>query len=133
MSRALAAAAALILATACARTLPDQDRRIVSVAPDAKLSADMLWRDFQSGTLDANRRYHGRALVISGLVTRVDASATRASLFFAQSADHGIVANLLDDQAAAIAKAATPGQRMTLKCFCEGFDVNVILKSCVRP
>lgn len=129
----MATAAALIVATACARTLPDQDRRIVSVAPDAKLSADMLWKDFQAGTPDANRRYHGRALVVSGIVTRVNTSVTRASLFFAEAADRGILANLLDDQAAAIAKAATPGQRMTLKCFCEGFDVNVILKSCVRP
>ena len=133
MSRALAAAAALILASACARTLPDQDRRIVSVAPDAKLSAELLWKDFQSGVPDANRRYHGRALVVSGVVTRVNTSGTQASVLFAQSADHGIVANLLDDQAAAIAKVATPGQRMTLKCFCEGFDVDVILKSCVRP
>jgi hypothetical protein len=132
MSRALAAAA-LILATSCARTLPDQDRRIVSVAPDAKLSVDMLWKDFQSGTAHATRRYHGRALIISGVVTSVQANATPASLFFALVPDHGIMANLLDDQAAAIAKAATPGQRMTLKCFCEGFDANVILKSCVRP
>jgi hypothetical protein len=132
MARALAAAAALILATSCARTLPDQDRRIVSVAPDVKLSVDMLWKDFQSSP-DATRRYHGRALVVSGVVTRVNTSATQASLFFAQAADHGVIANLLDDQAAAIMKAATPGQRMTLKCFCEGFDGNVILKSCVRP
>jgi hypothetical protein len=133
MPRAMAAAAAVILASACARTLPDQDRRIVSVAPDAKLSADMLWKDFQSGTLAANRRYHGRALLVSGVVTRVNTSPTETSLFFAQAADHGIVANLLDDQAAAIAKAAAPGQRVTLKCFCEGFDVNLVLKSCVRP
>ncbi len=133
MSRALAAAAALIVATSCARTLPDQDRRIVSVAPDAKLSVDMLWKEFQSGAADATRRYHGRALIISGVVTSVQANAAQPSVFFAQAADHGIMANLLDDQAPAIAKAATPGQRMTLKCFCEGFDVNVILKSCVRP
>jgi hypothetical protein len=133
MSRAIVAAAVLFLATACVRTLPAQDRRIVSVAPDAKLSADMLWKDFQSGTLAADRRYHGRALVVSGVVTRVNTSPTETSLFFAQAADRGIVANLLDDQAAMIAKAATPGQRVTLKCFCEGFDVNLILKSCVRP
>jgi hypothetical protein len=133
MLRALAAAAILILAASCARTLPDQDRRIVSVAPDAKLSADMLWKDFEAGMPEATRRYHGRALVVSGIVTRVNTSVTQVSLFFAQAADRGILANLLDDQAAAIAKAAAPGQRMTLKCFCEGFDVNVILKSCVRP
>jgi hypothetical protein len=133
MSRAMAVAAALIVATACARTLPDQDRRIVSVAPDAKLSVDMLWKEFQSGAPDANRRYHGRALIVTGVVTRVNASATAASVFFAQAADRGVTANLLDDQATAISKAAAPGQRLTLKCFCEGFDGNVILKSCVRP
>jgi putative nucleic acid binding protein len=133
MARALAAAALLIVTTSCVRTLPDQDRRIFSVAPGAKVSVDVLWKDFQAGVPDANRRYHGRAIVVSGMVTRVNTSPALTSVFFAVAADQGVTANLLDDQAAAIAKAATPGQRITLKCFCEGFDVNVILKSCVRP
>jgi hypothetical protein len=135
MSRLTAAAATLILVTmwACSSTLPDQDRRIVSTTPDAKLSVDVLWKDFQSNAADAARRYHGRALVITGVVTSITTAPTGPAILFGQAGDHGVLARLLDDQSAAIVKTATPGQRLTLKCFCEGVDVNLILKSCVKP
>lgn len=159
MRRAWAGLAVTALAVSCARTLPDQDRRIVSAAADAKLSADLLWKQFQAGAPAAARQYHGRVLIVSGIVTTVaapqpnasdgtsvvpasvgsSADATAAqmqvgpSVFFGQAANRGILAYLLVDQAGAIAKTATPGQRLTLKCFCEGFNVNVILKSCVKP
>jgi hypothetical protein len=126
--------AAIVLAgVSCARTLPDQDRRILSVVPGAKLSTDVLWKDFQTDGSGAARRYHGQAIIISGVVTRVDHTGSSTAIFFSGTADRGILANLLDDDAAAIAKAATPGDRLTLKCFCEGFDGNVVLKSCVKP
>lgn len=120
---------------ACARTLPDQDRRIVSAAPNARISVDILWKDFQTNRSDAARRYHGVALVISGNVTAIYQSAIASSIFFGQSGEHGIAAHLLDDSAMDVVKAATQGQRLTLKCFCEGLDDtgNVILKSCVKP
>jgi hypothetical protein len=135
MSRLTVAAAALALAAAwsCTSTLPDQDRRIVSTAPDAKLSVDMLWKDFQANAADASRRYHGRAIVLSGTVTTIATDAASPTILFAQAGDRGVLARLLDDQSAAIVKSATPGQRLTLKCFCEGLDGNVILKSCVKP
>ena len=127
---------ALLIATAgCARTLPDQDRRIVSTAPDARVSADILWKDFQTSRSDAARKYHGAALVVSGNVTAIYQSVIASSIFFGQSGDRGISAHLLDDSAMDVVKAATQGQRLTLKCFCEGLDEtgNVVLKSCVKP
>lgn len=136
MSRALVVAVIVAAAGAgCARTLPDQDRRIVSAAPDARLSADILWKDFQTNASSAARHYHGEAVVISGTVTRIDRSAVASSIFFAQSGERGITANLLDDDAVNVVKAATQGQRLTLKCFCEGTDGagNIVLKSCVKP
>lgn len=133
MSRRLAVALAAGLLASCGGTLPDQDRRIVQTAPDVKLSADVFWKDFQVGAPAAARRYHGRAVEFSGVVTRIDQRAGGTAVVFTQANDHGIVANLLDDDAAAIVKAATPGQRLTLKCFCEGFQADIILKSCVKP
>ena len=105
----------------------------MAATPEAKLSADVLWKEFQAGIPAAVRRYHGRALVVSGVVTRVTQGAESATVFFAQAGDRGIVANLLDDQAAAIVKSATSGERLTLKCYCEGFAADIILKSCVKP
>ena len=136
MRRASLATLALVIATAgCARSLPDQDRRIVSAAPDARVSADILWKEFQANASDAGGRYHGAAIVVSGTVTAIYQSAAASSIFFGQANDRGISARLLDDSAADVVKAATQGQRLTLKCFCEGLDDtgNVILKSCVKP
>ena len=136
MFRRLAVALTLVAASAaCARTLPDQDRRIVSAATDARISADILWKDFQTNKSDAARRYHGEALVVSGNVTAIYQSAIASSIFFGQSGDHGVAAHLLDDNSADVVKTAAQGQRLTLKCFCEGLDNsgNVILKSCVKP
>jgi hypothetical protein len=130
----MAVVAAIVLGgISCARTLPDQDRRIMSVVPGAKLSTDVLWKDFQADGPGATRRYHGQAVIVSGVVTRVDHAGPSATIFFASGKDRGILAHLLDDDAAAIAKSATPGDRLTLKCFCEGLDGNVVLKSCVKP
>jgi hypothetical protein len=126
---------AVVLAS-CIRTLPDQDRRIVSAPPDAKMSADVLWKDFDARRGEAVRQYHGRAIVVSGVVGSISkaTAVTPASIFFKQTPDdHGIVANLLDDQADTILKTASAGDRLTLKCFCEGLAGNLILKSCVKP
>jgi hypothetical protein len=100
------------------------------------MSADVLWKDFQARGAAAVQQYHGRVLVVSGVVgtiTRGTPDVTPSSILFKQAEDHGIVANLLDDQADAILKTATTGERLTLKCFLEGFDVNILLKSCVKP
>jgi hypothetical protein len=120
-------------AVSCAKTLPDQDRRILSAPTDVKLSVDVLWKDFQANAADAGTKYHGRVVVVTGTVTSANADAANPSILFGQSGDKGVLARLLDDQAAATLKTATPGQRLTLKCFCEGLDGNVVLKSCVRP
>ena len=124
---------AMVVVAACAKTLPDQDRRILSASPDVKMSADMLWKDFQANAGDAAAKYHGRVIVVSGAVTSVNPDAANPSIVFGQSGDRGVVARLLDDQSAAILKGSTAGERLTLKCFCEGIDGSVILKSCIKP
>lgn len=137
MPRAFVAVSMLaVMLVSCTRTLPDQDRRIVSTPPDAKMSADVLWKDVDARKTEAVKQYHGRAIVVSGVVgTMTKATAgTPAAIFFKQTPDdHGIVANLLDDQADAILKTASAGDRITLKCFLEGLSGNLILKSCVKP
>jgi hypothetical protein len=55
--RLFAAAVAVAIGVAgCAKTLPEQDRRIFEATPAAKLSTDDLWKDYQQGRADADPR-----------------------------------------------------------------------------
>jgi hypothetical protein len=120
-------------AAACADTLPDQDLRILDAVPVAKVSADILWQEYEANAEAANARYWGKAVEVTGEVTSADSDGIDAYVLFGQTEDFGVRANALDDQAAAIVAAADVGERLTLKCFCAGLDGHVILKSCVLP
>jgi hypothetical protein len=123
-----------VVATACVDRLPDQDLRIRAEVPVAKMSVDHLWKDFQTDAAAARARYWGKAIEISGTPTRSDGQdATGAYLLFAQAGELGVRANLLDEDAPAIIKRAAAGERLTLKCYCEGLEAHVLLKSCVTP
>ena len=120
--------------TACVSRLPDQDLRILAAKPDAKLSVELLWKEFQADVDQANRIYFGKVVEITGEATRVgDDVPTDRYVFFAQSGELGVRANLLDEQAAGILAKTREDPRVTLKCYCEGIDGSLILKSCVRP
>ena len=120
----------------CADHLPDQDLRILTASPAAKLSAADLWRDFQADAAAARRRYFGAAVDVSDAPTAIEPNAPGGGrILFLQNGERGIVARLLDDRAAETVKDAKAGARMTLRCFCEGLtpDKDVLLKSCIRP
>jgi hypothetical protein len=133
-SNLLVAALLAISVSACADTLPAQDRRISNEVAIAKMSTDDLWKDFQADAAAARAKYWGKAVEVSGKPTRADGQDSGgAYLLFAQAGELGVRANLLDDDAAAIVKTAGEGGRITLKCYCDGLDGNLILRSCVRP
>jgi hypothetical protein len=115
------------------QTLPDQDRRIYATAPVAKLSADILWEEYLTDPVDADSRYWGRVIEITGEVTGVSLEGAPPLLLFGQTEALGVQAWLLEDEAAGIMDAFGTGDRVTLKCFCEGRDEHVVLKSCIRP
>jgi hypothetical protein len=130
---AIAVLAVCAIGAACVDRLPDQDRRITVTPAVEKLTAEDLWKDFQADAETARRRYWGKAIEVSGKVTRADADDRPSPyLFFAQAEPYGVRANLLDDEAAVIIAEAQSGARIRLKCFCEGLDGNVVLKSCIR-
>ncbi|HXT71108.1 MAG TPA: hypothetical protein VN700_15200 [Vicinamibacterales bacterium] len=123
-------------AAACVSHLPDQDLRITTAQPAAKLSASDLWKDFQADAKAARSRYFGAAVDVSDSPTAVEPQAPGgARMVFSQGGDRGVVARLLDDRAAETLKEAKAGTRLTLRCFCEGIDGSgdVLLKSCIRP
>lgn len=118
---------------ACVSNLPEQDLRILSAQPSAKLSASDLWKDFQTDANKAKATYFGKAIDVSDKPTAIEA-AKGQYFFFGQAGEHGVRARLLDDKAAEILKDAKVGERLTLRCFCQGMDgQDVLLKSCIRP
>jgi hypothetical protein len=138
MRRHLLALAALLVVTSCANHLPDQDLRILSAQPAAKLSASDLWKDFQADAAAATSRYFGKAVDISDAPAAIENAPNAQAgprMIFLQAGDRGVVARLLDERATATMAEAKAGARLTLRCFCEGLDENkdVLLKSCIRP
>lgn len=129
--------ALLLIATsagACVDRLPEQDLRIRQAVPVAKMSPDDLWNDFQKDPAAARVKYWGKAIEISGKPTRTDAQdSTGPYLLFIGSGEFGVRANLLDEDAPEILKRAAAGERLTLRCYCEGLQGHVMLKSCVQP
>jgi hypothetical protein len=119
----------------CVNTLPDEDLRITTAVPVAKLSAALLWKDFQDDAVAARDRYWGKAVEITGVVTHVSAEgAPRPLVTFAQQDDFGIKARLIADRAPEVIGAAKVGERLTLKCFCEEMTGgDLVLRSCIKP
>jgi hypothetical protein len=128
-------ACALSVSAACMDRLPDQDLRILSATPVARLSADILWQEYQADRDAADRNYWGKPIVVTGTVTATGAAdvPTDGYVLFGQDETFGVRANLLEDQAVAIMAEVAPDRRLTLKCFCEGLSGHVVLKSCVKP
>ena len=124
-----------VAGAACVSNLPEQDLRILTAQPYAKLSTSDLWKDFQTDAAAATKKYFGKAIDVSDKPTAIETEASKGQhFFFFQTAGHGVRAQLLDERAAEILKEAKAGERLTLRCFCQGMDgQDVLLKSCIRP
>jgi len=123
---------ALVVSGACVNRLPDQDLRIIEAVPLERLSASLLWQEFQSNPAAAERKFRGKAVVVTGNVTKSGGGgAGDRYVDFAQTETAGVRAELLDEQADVILAAAKEAPRITLKCFCEGMTSNLVLKSCI--
>ncbi len=120
--------------TGCARTLPEQDRRITTTSAIAKIPAEDLWKEYKADAKAADKKYWGHAIEVSGKVNTVlgEPTAPRAVRFLVEG-DQGVNAFVLDDQAAEIVKRVVVGQHLRLKCFCAGLNGDVILRSCIAP
>ena len=124
-----------ILAAGCVDRLPDNDMRILSATPMAKISSDLLWKDYSADAKSADRRYWGKAIEMSGRVSTVMPETPARMMFLPdRDAKNGIEARLLDERAKETLTGANAGERITLRCFSEGLQQgNVILKSCIKP
>ena len=120
----------------CGPAVSDHDNRIFALTASVKLSAADLSSTYGADSAMADGRYRGRVLEISGVVTRVQPAAAPApAVVTLKGGDASplVEASLHEDAGAEMLKTIAEGQRITLKCFCEGLDQRVRLKSCVPP
>lgn len=128
----LIAIVAAPFATACTDRRPPQDGRIADAVAVERLSAALLWQDFRDVREQAERTYNGRAVIVTGTVTRAGSGEPDDRyVYFGQTETAGIHASLLDAQAAAVLAAVADTPRITLKCFCEGMATDLVLRSCI--
>jgi hypothetical protein len=94
-----------------------------------KLSAHDLASAYAADPGGADARYRGRVIEISGVVRNLQPGVVLT--LAAGDAGQVVEASLHEDAAPAVLKTVADDRRVTLKCFCEGFNQRVRLKSCV--
>lgn len=115
---------------ACGPAVSDHDNRIFATPASIKLSAADLSTAYGSDAGAADGRYRGRVLEVSGVVGKVESGSARFTLTVPEKGPV-VEASLHEDVAAEMLKTLAEAQRVTIKCFCEGLDQHVRLKSCV--
>ena len=116
---------------ACGPAVSDHDNRIFATPASVKLSAADLSTAYASDAGAADGRYRGRVLEISGVIDKVNPGG--AVMLAGGEKGPVVSASLHEDVAAEMIKTLAERQRVTIKCFCEGLDQQVRLKSCVAP
>jgi hypothetical protein len=123
---------ALTLSVACGPAVSDHDNRIFATPASIKLSAVDLSAAYSSAIGAADGKYRGHVLEVSGVVDKAPPGGGKVML---KGAEKGplVEASLHEDIAGELLKTMADGQRVMLKCFCEGLNQTVRLKSCVAP
>lgn len=119
----------------CAQTLPDHDNRIFTAVPVAKLSAADLVQAFVADPDAAEDRFVGKAVEISGVLQGLPEAPAPGTAFLLTAGDAPphVRALFHEDRATDAFVGRANGQRLTIRCFCEGMNEHVQLKSCVVP
>ena len=132
MTRLLGASLMVVAVGACAASVSDHDNRIFSLPASVKLSASNLSEAYATDRSSADDRYLGRVLEVSGVVRGRGADGRTVTLAGTE-AGPPIDATMHEDVAESLLATVIGGQRLTVKCFCEGLDQTVRLKSCTAP
>ena len=132
MRRLLVITIAAASGLACGPAVSDHDNRIFAMPASIKLSAADLSTAYGTDAPAADGRYRGRVLEISGVVDKL-VPGDGAVMLTGGEKSPLVEASLHEDVAAEMLKTVAEHQRITFKCFCEGLNQHVRLKSCVAP
>ena len=139
MLRRVALAVTVTLLCACARTVSNHDDRVLTTPPAAKMAAVDLAAAYEKDASGSNSQFWGRVVEVTDPIALiVKADPMQPYIIFKTPGPLGIEAHLHDDRAAAVVENLVEGERITLKCLCEGVKTEsmktvVVLKSCVKP
>lgn len=129
-----------MLAGGCVDHLPEQDLRILTTTPAAKMSVALLWKEFAGNATDAGGKYKGQAVEITGDAENFAQTAgprgPDSTVQFPQGAAGSVTAHLLGDGASQVQTGLETAKRITLRCFVEGLEPGakvLTLRSCVKP
>ncbi|HUR20061.1 MAG TPA: hypothetical protein VMZ90_04580 [Vicinamibacterales bacterium] len=117
---------------ACGPAVSDHDNRIFATPASLKLSAADLSMAYGTDAGAADSRYRGRVMEVSGVIGKVTPGSRSLTLAGGEKGPV-VEASLHEDVAAEMLKTLAGGKRITIKCFCEGLNQQVRLKSCVTP
>jgi hypothetical protein len=96
----------------------------------ALLTAPDLYRDFQHDETAANKKWVGKVIEVSGIITSVNESVNYVSINLKAAADGGINCSVLKNDLGSADKFEV-GDSITIKGKCTGFLMDVNLVDCV--
>ncbi len=111
-----------------AYTLWNKDFEDAMSQDGIKVTADQLYKAFETNEADANKTYVGKVVEVSGTVSEIQSdSIQRVVLTFPDAMMGGIVVNIDKRHPEGIDELKA-GDQATLKGFCSGFlmDVQII-------
>src|SRR3989304_1052620 len=121
----------ICLAACAPNHLPDQDLRILTAQPSAKMPPGDLWKDFEKDVVAARAQYFGQAIDLSGRITSIEADTSKGRhIFFSQVGDRGIRARLLDGREAGNIENHLQEKKIPYRLSSAGFDMrkDLVLK-----
>ena len=109
-------------------------RNYEKATPDYMVSSEELFIEYNDSKAEAEKKYNGKVLEISGILSAIENPDSLSILVFAlrqgMFGDEGIRCTLLpkyNEQA----NALTLGNRIAIKGYCAGYnDIDIILEKC---
>jgi len=106
----------------------------ITMPADFVVAADALFGEFVAGSADAEKRYNGKVVEISGMVSALEtADSLVVAVFVFRQGDFGDegIRCAMDARAAESVQQLNPGQQVRIKGYLTGYNgTDVILEKC---
>ena len=98
---------------------------------DFSLSTDELLNDFESDEAVANEKYVDKVIEVSGEIGSVDATEEKITLILnTENPVSGVICEM-DDLSSHDNSLFVEGEKISLKCLCTGYLMDVAMRRCV--
>lgn len=110
---------------------PKHDQKVRTAPTVANVTATQLFSEYRENEVAADEKYKGKSVVVTGEVESIgkDITDTMYVTLKTKSSVFGIQAFFSDAHKSTVA-SMKKGQRLSVKCQCDGKMMNVLLKHC---